>query len=544
MTRDTELSKQTIADEIKVAKDTPTKWFTVINEAGEEDTVSDKNIHLAEADGFLIKVRKGNEIDRTSLKNLSLAAADGFTPVPSKMESAARGALQGATLGFADEASGVLSAINPFSDKTYAQSRDESRALNEAAQLENPKTYLAGNVGGSLASGIATGGLGAATMPARLGMAAGQGALAGLGGAEGSLGEQSVDTLKGGLYGLIGGGVGEGIGVGVKAIGQAASKGSNSSAFKAANFKGKERTAILSRSGTVDETVQKVGSKIKELDVLDSSPKLQLDKINDKLDEVGAQISNTKNEVSSLLPGSQASVTSDILVPLESRLGNSTAAEEALAEIQKIASKTTKGNDDVGIKELYELRDEMAKKAKFKKFEGRTESEDAAREVYVEINKFVDGKISQKSNELSQMTLSPEVQRQKDILDKYKELRSSYNVLKDMKPGNVAEAGREVAQKGRLLDTLAATAGGGVAMLNPLAAIPTVAGIYLSKKAIEVVKDPVAMSTLLSRISKYAQVNPQVANMIRGSKNGVINVINLYVDDPAFKKAVDDNQGQ
>jgi hypothetical protein len=92
------------------------------------------------------------------------------------LESLRRGATQGATLGFGDEITGAISAPilkaigkfsgtpayqNAFADKSlgelYDSSRDRERQANAAAQKDNPGTYLAGELGGSVLSSFAPG---------------------------------------------------------------------------------------------------------------------------------------------------------------------------------------------------------------------------------------------------------------------------------------------------------------------------------------------------------------------------------------------------
>jgi hypothetical protein len=116
-------------------------------------------------------------------------------------KSLGRGALQGATFGLADEASGVAESM--FSDKTYEEARDESRANFEKARAANPKTYAGGEIGGGIASAFIPG-LGAlnAAKGAKLATVAGkaalQGGLTGFGtsDAEGA-GELAFDTAVG-----------------------------------------------------------------------------------------------------------------------------------------------------------------------------------------------------------------------------------------------------------------------------------------------------------------------------------------------------------
>ncbi|CAB4200140.1 hypothetical protein UFOVP1351_26 [uncultured Caudovirales phage] len=128
---------------------------------------------------------------------------------PSVIESGLRGAAQGASFGFADEITGGLEAA--FTDKTYEQARDESRAAYEKAQEANPMAYLAGDVGGSLATSLVPGlgvAKGASTM-ARIGKAAALGGAAGLGysdadTAAGLAGDTATGAALGGAFQGIG----------------------------------------------------------------------------------------------------------------------------------------------------------------------------------------------------------------------------------------------------------------------------------------------------------------------------------------------------
>lgn len=115
---------------------------------------------------------------------------------PGVIESSLRGVKQGATLGFGDEITGALESA--FTDKTYAQSRDEARASDRAAQASHPLAFGAGEIGGGIASSFIPG-LGAAGAGARLGAVAlrgaAQGAVAGLGNSEADLTQGDVGGL-------------------------------------------------------------------------------------------------------------------------------------------------------------------------------------------------------------------------------------------------------------------------------------------------------------------------------------------------------------
>lgn len=108
----------------------------------------------------------GFEEDQNDLADLGFKEDSGLKPEEqsaiSKLESLARGASQGATMGFADEATAGAESL--LTDKTYDQALAESRANYDAAEKANPKTSMAGNLGGSVAGGLAlaalTGGMG------------------------------------------------------------------------------------------------------------------------------------------------------------------------------------------------------------------------------------------------------------------------------------------------------------------------------------------------------------------------------------------------
>lgn len=73
---------------------------------------------------------------------------------PSELESAARGFAQGIPgIGtYADEATGVVESL--FTDKSYKQARDESRANYKAAEEANPASYYSGMAVPVIASSI------------------------------------------------------------------------------------------------------------------------------------------------------------------------------------------------------------------------------------------------------------------------------------------------------------------------------------------------------------------------------------------------------
>ncbi len=93
----------------------------------------------------------------------------------SPVESAISGAAQAVSFGFADEiggglraAAGALSGEGDFS-KLYEKYRDEQRAHADAANVDNPGSFLAGQVGGAFANPSVSTAKGAAAVGALIG---------------------------------------------------------------------------------------------------------------------------------------------------------------------------------------------------------------------------------------------------------------------------------------------------------------------------------------------------------------------------------------
>jgi hypothetical protein len=149
---------------------------------------------------------------------------------PSELSSAGRGLAQGASFGLRDEAAGALESplgglkeiANKFgagfSDDDvakYKAERDASRLLDSKAKAANPKSYLAGELGGAVATSFVPG-LGLAEgagLAGTIGHAAAQGAAYGVGNSQGeSIGDLAKDTLVGAGLGGVGGAAGYGAG--------------------------------------------------------------------------------------------------------------------------------------------------------------------------------------------------------------------------------------------------------------------------------------------------------------------------------------------
>lgn len=145
-----------------------------------------------------------------------------------ELESGTRGAIQGFTGGFRDEGAGAIASpvgavkemLNKFganfSDEDvqkYLDERNLSRQIDEQAKKANPKSFIAGNIGGAVASSFIPG-LGGTSIP----KLAGIGALTGLGSSNAEdLKGEAIDTAVGGGIGAAAGGIGKYIGKGLTA---------------------------------------------------------------------------------------------------------------------------------------------------------------------------------------------------------------------------------------------------------------------------------------------------------------------------------------
>lgn len=267
---------------------------------------------------------------------------------PSQLESGLRGIAQGLTYNLADEVVGGAQAFgdlfqpsNEFSDfpELYAKRRDESRAAYDAAQEVNPKTFMAGNIGGSLATSFIPG-LGVlnaakgATTAGRVGIAAVQGGLSALGSsrAENAL-EMARDTAIGGATGAAFQGLGEKvIGPAVGKVGQLLNASKDSLMKKAVGATGAQAAKFS------DDAAGEMSNYIKFGD----TPEKIASRISTAKKAAGENISN---QLSKLDEAGVTGSVDDIVASLESKI----------QELRKVSgNEGTIGQIEKAIKNLYE----------------------------------------------------------------------------------------------------------------------------------------------------------------------------------------------
>lgn len=167
-----------------------------------------------------------------------------------------RAALQGASMGFSDEAEALARSV--MGGSPYETELAQSRGKLEQYRKDYPLESLAAELGGGVATGIATGGIGMGGSTATLGRMAAQGlaqgALTGFGSAEGGIENRLMGAAIGGAGGAV---LAPVAGVAMKGLGAAVSATANAMfGLKGATAVQNELQRMAAESGmTIDEIV-------------------------------------------------------------------------------------------------------------------------------------------------------------------------------------------------------------------------------------------------------------------------------------------------
>jgi len=260
-------------------------------------------------------------------------APQSAAPKTSMSEALGKGFSQGATFGFGDELTGVGGAlsrgVNYLRGKTlgdkgildalktgYITERDADRAYNEQLQKENPISYT----GASIASGLpAIGAKTAVTIP----MMVGQGALSGLGTAQGDLSTQAAQTA-------LGGGIAGGLGLAAQGIGKGAQALKTSLGLKGL---GATKGAVKQIGENSDDVVQSA------LDSGALTPFRNQQAANQRaLQESGQAIGNIRQQ----LPPVDLDVVQQAIANRASGLTNLSLDEQAANQVARLTSDVGK----------------------------------------------------------------------------------------------------------------------------------------------------------------------------------------------------------
>lgn len=135
---------------------------------------------------------------------------------PGTLKSAALGLMSGIPL-----AETAIAGVKAIGDTTYEEEHKKLEDAKDAAWEDHPVAYGVGKTTGIVGTGAVTGG---GALPARLAMAAAQGAGYGVDASK-DLESMPMDAVKGGAIGLAGGVAGEGVGAAIKKFAPAVGKG-------------------------------------------------------------------------------------------------------------------------------------------------------------------------------------------------------------------------------------------------------------------------------------------------------------------------------
>lgn len=318
--------------------------------------------------------------------NQSIPTWDDTVEVPnkdvSKAESLLRGAAQGLAFDFADELTGGAEALgqaalgsDKFSDllQNYKKYRNESRQAYEAAQEANPATYITGDVLGSIAPAVVTGGASAVASLGKTGLKqsakelakAGikQGAITGLGASkgdltEGEIGQAALDTALGGT---VGGVVGATLPVAAKGVSKAVGAVKDTLVDTAPKFARRGLEAF----NLAEQGIPVVGEK--------ANKQLQSDALTtaqNLLSEFRTQYKRGSEKVGGALtsPENKNVDFSKELQNLEQTLKTSTMLPDDLAKIQRELDQykdiITKETVEPGLKQAVNKLNEIVTRAK------------------------------------------------------------------------------------------------------------------------------------------------------------------------------------
>lgn len=437
-------------------------------------------------------------------------------------ESGLRGLAQGGSLGFADEITGALESL--FSDKTYEQARDESRANYAKAKESNPSTYLAGEVGGGIGTAFIPGLniVKGASLAKTAGQAALQGGLMGAGYSEAdNIGAMAIDAGKGAA---LGGTLGAGVGATAKLLSphieravQGISSGSGDMAERfAARALGAERGTIkklgidkVKGAGrqALDEGVLSPLASTDDLiarnTAVKSSGGKMMGEAYDAIDSAGASTFNptdVANKVDDELGGFYRS-------PINR--GETNQLENTLEAIRM------RGDGNIPLREAQVLKQELGKVANWKNNLPPTDKEKMAREAYGIVSSQIDDAVAGGAEVIESAGLSETLKRGKEL---YGNASTAEQLLQNKQ---AREQGNKILG---LTDWGVLGTGGVGAAVTGGASIPATLGLMGVKKGLERFGSQNA-ALGLDKISKTLMKSPKMAELYNRNPQVFNNIV-------------------
>lgn len=366
--------------------------------------------------------------------------------------SAAAGLSQGTTLGFGDEISGLANASfdqvmgepGTFIEK-YRKWRDLSRRGNAMAEKDNPKTYMAADIGGSLASPVNI--LGApvkgASVAGNAARVLGTGALAGAGssGTDATqspekLGDLAMESAGGAGINALAHGAGKPIGYLAKKLSPAnLAASAEQRAVKAAIGQNKRAFKELNKSGQL----QKAGRDLLDNDLVGWASNAEdiLPRVSARKEEVGKKIGSIGSKIDELAPKSIP--PQEIAEKLKEKL-NSLPITEDTKKARNYLQSQIETYENMGVKEGGLGEKYWSRDANPLSFEDVQKNKDVIKwNAMEDPNRMDAGNATKRilgeaqENAASKLESNPEISKEvRDTLGQYKKLKSEYGPMKKL----------------------------------------------------------------------------------------------------------------
>lgn len=452
---------------------------------------------------------------------------------PDELGSAGRGALQGATAGFADEISGATEALWNMAKgdsrkfgEMYKAYRDESRENFKKAEEANPKSFMAGNVGGAVATSLIPG-MGGAS----IGKLALQGAAQGLGSSE-------ADLTEGDVVGAVkdtamGAGTGAAIGGASKLLSAGASKlapSVNKLVGRAATGleEGAEKLAVKATGATGSQAMKfsdDAGRQLLDRGLVrpfDNAAKIA-ERVGGASDDAGRAIQEALETLQS--KGVTASVD-NVVVSLESKIddlaqtpGNERLIKQLQAEVDNLYNR---GQSNIPISQ-----GEIAKR----NFQGQTNyfSPEAEKKASAQVGRAFKEEVEQAAQKADPTTAAL-----------FKQEKETYGLLAPIKEAAEKRAAQQAQSPfGGLTDVVAGAAAGPQGLVSKYA-IEQIGRRAASTSA--VLSDNVAKALKNSPQSFGKFAKPLQDAMARGGNSLAATHFILQQTQPEYRKLVNTSE--
>lgn len=402
-------------------------------------------------------------------------------------ESAARGGLQGLSFGWGDEGAAAIAAALPFTDREavgagktlgerYRAARDFYRGKNRAAKAANPKTYVAGEIGGAIPTALVPLGTVAkgASLATKIGqgakVGAGLGALSGAGGSE--AGTASGVAADASLGAALGAGVGGAVPAALEGV-RAAAGPLTARLREAAINQGRKAlsgigTPLSARKPIAEEAVQQAldSGAIRPL----SSVTSIAERLEGQADTLGAQYGRILDDLEAAgVKGPNAvllarKLAADARAAASTSLGSQrpTMLMAAARELPGKVSSKPFASKDLGLRQAEEIKRGLQSEAK-REYDKVTRQYTTAGETKKELAAVM--------REAIEDAVDQQAARAPQAAAEFRPVKAKLS--RTLEALKAAEEGAGKAARRKPISLSSTIAGGAAAAVNPWMAVPT-----------------------------------------------------------------------